>query len=68
VEIAFQFNPWLILSLPLLAALAVTRWIRKSNGDRNGFPARWLWILGVLVLLVSLWRNLPGAPAILLPP
>ena len=67
---AFRFNPMLVVSLPLLA------WFGARYGSAEGQePAAvprpapvWLWLILAAVLVVSVLRNLPGAPFALLRP
>ena len=68
---ALRFNPLLVVSLPLLVGLSVTRFIC----ERNGRPCpRWLvhprmiWILLGVVVAFGILRNLPGYPFSLLRP
>ena len=67
---AFRFNPVLIASLPFQVwlgarlALQMVRHQPLSLGLRLG----WLWLILAAVLIVSVLRNLPGAPFALLRP
>lgn len=67
---AFRFNPMLVASLPFLSwfgaklALQTARRQPLSVGLR---PA-WLWLILAAVLVVSVLRNLPGAPFAMLRP
>ena len=67
---AFRFNPVLIASLPFQVwlgarlALQMVRHQPLSLGLRLG----WLWLILTAVLVVSVLRNLPGAPFALLRP
>ena len=67
---AFRFNPMLIAALPLVVAL-VFRFAARESRCEPGRPlisGRWFWVLGFITLVVSIWRNLPGAPTAILPP
>jgi hypothetical protein len=67
---AFHFNPMLVVSLPFSFwfgarfALQKARNLPLSLGLRPG----WLWLVLAAVLVVSVLRNLPGAPFALLRP
>jgi hypothetical protein len=67
---AFRFNPVLIASLPFQVwlgarlALQMVRHQPLSLGRRLG----WLWLILAAALVVSVMRNLPGAPFALLRP
>jgi hypothetical protein len=63
---AFRFNPLLILALCSLAAGGVLYRVRKEF--LHWFTPRWLWVMGIVVVAVSIWRNLPGAPTMITPP
>jgi hypothetical protein len=63
---AFRFNPLLVVSLAALAVMGVLYQVRKQT--LPWFKPRWLWALGIVFLAVSIWRNLPGAPALITPP
>lgn len=67
---AFRFNPVLVVALPLLLSFGVLYGVRKRRREPAGimFPSRWLWAMGVIFLVFSVWRNLPGAPALITPP
>ena len=67
---AFRFNPVLIVSLPILAwagARYAGRMARHEPASLRVQPL-WLWLALAAVLLVSVLRNLPGAPFALLRP
>jgi hypothetical protein len=66
---AFHFNPLLMLSLPVFLLLGAAYVIRKIRNEpfRITLSPRWVWLIGGLVLAVSIWRNLPGSPFALLP-
>ncbi len=67
---AFHFNPMLIVCLPLLlwmGARCVVRHMRREPLTL-GLDSRWLWLLLAATLVVSVLRNLPGAPFALLRP
>ncbi|HTL18820.1 MAG TPA: DUF2752 domain-containing protein [Patescibacteria group bacterium] len=63
VTAAFHFNPWLVLSLPVLAWFL--GWYGFGAWERNLMPTRslkrcfWAWLL--LGLVFSVWRNIPGS-------
>jgi hypothetical protein len=61
---AFHFNPMLILSLPVVAWLGAWYGLRKARNQPAsiGLRPRWLWLMLVAVLAISVVRNLPGAP------
>jgi hypothetical protein len=67
---AFQFNPMLVVSLPVLAWLgARSAWRYYRNEPASlGVRPLWLWLALAAVLTASLLRNLPGAPFMLLRP
>ncbi len=67
---AFRLNPVLVVSLPLLSWLGVGYVLRKAANQPASLPLRplWLWLLLAAVLVVSVLRNLPGAPFALLRP
>ena len=70
VATAFRFNPVLVVSLPILAWLG-TRYVwQKSRNEPASLGLRplWLWLILAAVLVVSVLRNLPGAPFALLRP
>src|SRR6516225_2827850 len=60
---AFRFNPLWVVSLAALAVMGVLYQVRKQT--LPWFKPRWLWALGIVFLAVSIWRNLPGAPALI---
>ena len=67
---AFRFNPVLIVSLPFWcwfgARLVRQQALRQPLSLR--VRAGWLWAVLAAVLVVSLLRNLPGAPFAMLRP
>ncbi len=67
---AFRFNPLLVVSLPLFLWLGARYWLRRATNQRASFTRRplWLWLMLAGVLVVSVLRNLPGAPFALLRP
>ena len=67
---AFRFNPVLIVSLPVLVWLGARYSLRKARNQPAclGLRSSWLWLLLAAVLVVSVLRNLPGAPFALLRP
>jgi hypothetical protein len=70
LALAFQFNPVLVVSLPFVfwccARIAVQK--ARSQPLSLGLRPGWLWLCLAAVLLVSVVRNLPGAPFTLLRP
>ena len=67
---AFHFNPMLIIVMPFLVWLGARYGLQKAKGQpaRVGLRPVWLWLVLAAVLVVSLLRNLPGAPFTLLRP
>jgi hypothetical protein len=67
---AFHFNPVLVLSLPVMLWLGARYALRKAGGQPTSLALRplWLWLALAAVLIVSVLRNLPGAPFALLRP
>ena len=67
---AFRFNPILIVSLPMLAWFATRVGLQKPANQPASLAVRplWLWLVLVAVLVVSVLRNLPGAPFAVLRP
>ena len=67
---AFRFNPVLIVSLPLLFWFAARLALQKAGNQpvSLGLRPAWLWLILAAVLVVSVLRNLPGAPFALLRP
>ena len=63
---AFRFNPLLVVALAALAVIGVVYELRTQT--LQWLKPRWLWALGIICLAVSIWRNLPGAPALITPP
>jgi hypothetical protein len=70
IATAFRFNPLLFICLPATAAIAVRYfWAKGTKPQRPlAFPVHWVWLLAIGALALSVWRNLPGAPAAILPP
>jgi len=70
VVTAFHFNPMLVLSLPFLVCAAAYYGLQRFRNRPVSFALRpkWLWLALIAMLLFSVLRNLPGAPAFLLPP
>jgi len=70
VATAFRFNPVLIVSLPILGWLGARYVWRKARNQPASLGLRplWLWLILAAVLVVSVLRNLPGAPFALLRP
>lgn len=67
---AFRFNPLLVVSMPALTTLSLVHMLRKQKSvpAQTGLWPRWLWALGIALVVVSIWRNLPGAPDLIVPP
>ena len=67
---AFRFNPMLVVSLPFLVwSGARLCWQKARNLPvRMGVRPLWLWLALAAVLVVSVLRNLPGAPFAILRP
>jgi len=67
---AFRFNPLLVIALPLLVCFGVLYGARnqRQQVERVLLKPRWLWAMGLILLVVSIWRNLPGAPSLITPP
>jgi hypothetical protein len=67
---AFRFNPVLVVSLPILAWLGARYgWQKVRNQPASlGLSPLWLWVVLAAVLVISVLRNLPGAPFALLRP
>jgi len=67
---AFRFNPVLIVSLPILAWFGARYGWQKARNEPASLGLRrlWLWLILAAVLVVSVLRNLPGAPFALLRP
>lgn len=67
---AFRYNPLLILCLPFGLWFGGRYAARKLKGQPVDLAIRpfWLWLFLAAALLLSLWRNLPGAPLALRPP
>jgi hypothetical protein len=61
---AFRFNPMLVVSVPFLFWLGVRcGWPSVANRPvTTGIRPFWLWLALAAVLVVSVLRNLPGAP------
>jgi len=53
---AFRLNALAVLALPLVAWMLWRNWARGGAGVR----ARWLWLMGAVLLLFGVFRNLPG--------
>ena len=70
LAVAFQFNPMLIVSLPFLIWYGARFALQKARNQPLSLGLRpgWLWLILSAVLLVSVLRNLPGAPFALLRP
>jgi hypothetical protein len=70
VATALRFNPVLIVSLPIVAWLGASYVWRKARNQPAtlGLSPLWLWLILAAVLVVSVLRNLPGAPFDMLRP
>ncbi len=67
---AFRFNSLLMLCLPFglwFAGRYASRKLRREPADL-GFRPLWVWVFLTAALVLSVWRNLPGAPLALRPP
>src|SRR3974377_1012356 len=62
--VAFRYNPVLVVSLPIVAWLGGSyAWQRAwSQPASLGVRPLWLWLALAAVLIVSVLRNVPGAP------
>ena len=67
---AFRFNPVLVVSLPILVWLGTSYGLQKRGNQATSLNVRsfWLWLILVAMLVVSVLRNLPGAPFTMLRP
>ena len=67
---AFRFNPMLVVSLPFLIWFGAKQGLQKAQNQPLSLGLRpvWLWLALAAVLMVSVLRNLPGAPFALLRP
>lgn len=67
---AFQFNPMLVVFLPLAAAWTAYYGLQRfrSRPATLGVPAKYVWFLLAVVLIISVLRNLPGTPFAFLRP
>ena len=70
VAAAFRLNPMLVVSLPFLVWLGARSFCQavRNQPVSLGFRPLWLWLILAVVLVVSVWRNMPGAPFVLLQP
>lgn len=70
LDAAFRFNPMLVVSLPILAWLGARYGLRKAGNQPASLGVRplWLWLFLAAVLVVSVLRNVPGAPFAMLRP
>jgi hypothetical protein len=61
---AFRFNPLLVLSLPFCIWFAGRHIFRTDPNQSVGAKVslKWIWIGFAVVLVFSVWRNLPGSP------
>jgi hypothetical protein len=55
---AFRDNALFVAALPLLAWFGARKIFRRSSP--TSFSPRWLWLLAPLILVFSIWRNLPA--------
>lgn len=70
LEAAFRFNPMLVVAAPFalwLGGRCGLQWVRNQPVSIGVRPV-WLWLVLAAVLVVSVLRNLPGAPFDLLRP
>lgn len=70
VEAAFRFNPMLVVLAPFalwLAARCGLQWVRNQPVSVGVRPV-WLWLTLAVALVISVLRNLPGAPFDILRP
>jgi hypothetical protein len=67
---AFRFNPVLIVFLPFFVWLGARcgHQLARSQKVSIGVRPIWLWLILTAVLVVSVVRNLPGAPFAMLRP
>jgi len=67
---AFRFNPMLVVCLPLLGWIGARFAVERAQNQplSLGLRPAWLWLILAAVLIVSVIRNLPGAPWAMLPP
>ena len=68
---AFAMNPLAILALPFLVYGSVSYLSLQVRGrylPRVFIPGRWIWALGVLIVLYAVARNIPTYPFNLLAP
>jgi hypothetical protein len=70
VAAAFRFNPMLVVFLPLLLWLGAKYGMQTARNEPLTIGVRplWLWLALGAVLVVSVLRNLPGAPFAMLRP
>ena len=67
---AFRFNPVLIVSLPLVLWFGARFALQRARNQplSLGLRPAWLWLILTAALIVSVARNLPGAPFAMLRP
>ena len=67
---ALRFNPVLIVSLPFLCWIGGRFALQEARNQplSLGLRPSWLWLMLAVVLVVSVLRNLPGAPFTMLRP
>ena len=70
LAMAFRLNPVLIVLLPFVLWVGARYGLQKARNQPPSLGVRpiWLWLILVAVLVVSVLRNLPGAPFALLRP
>ena len=70
VAAAFRFNPMLVVFLPLLLWCGARYSLQRARNQPGtiGMRPLWLWLALGSVLVVSVLRNLPGAPFAMLRP
>jgi hypothetical protein len=61
---AFRLNPMLVVSVPFLIWLGARSALQKASNRPAFIRLRplWLWLILAAALVVSVLRNLPGAP------
>ncbi len=61
---AFHYNPVVVLTLPFVVGVAVFHCLRRSEPRRapTVFRPMLIWTFLAVVLVFSVWRNIPGSP------